>query len=716
MIYLIEDKTSRRNDYGWSDKRIAQYKDTITAVDSIQDLLNYSNTILSSDNIVLYHESFANTADYDQKIELGTFLNEIKSQGLMVAYFSGSKSQRTLDSNVCNLPPHAMYANLEHFINMHSAGDTDFKYLMFGKNPELEDKIREAIISTNSNNVGEDKVETSKTMFFFIASDESLEPPYENASVNDSFDFDCDDTSLSNVIQEDLNTIKFDAIYVPLCFGETLSDFLGLRLAMLIRFTKTKNKLTPIIIYGEADYQDIITNECFDILKMPGVYYVHSDYPSLTSVAQFLCDISESEYNTGLSSIHLNIPSDIGDNHSVANKWAIHRWAHALNIYEEMDFNSNEDKVTNCLYFKFLNSINSFKKNAEISAKSLAIDTSKCKSTPKVLLIDDQADDGWYEALCSILYDKNGIEIDYIGEELKQRSCEDIVNCVKEKVLTYSPDIVILDLRLCASDFGNKSIKELTGNRVLRSIKQINRGIQVLMFSSTSKVWNYQFLCSEEGNIDGVDGFIVKERPEDSKDPLYTRTIIKHFIASFNQCCKLTFRKELWEKMQNDIIKCNSSFSEYGEAVAKLLELAEDSLFAKQANFPYASIFMNLFRVVEATANRYIDDFAIQDTDGLYYFQFRDGHKLLKFNKDGKLVTDEVFKHERKSLPYQQKICNTLHYLGTYNKNTYKLVDKRNAFTHPDITKQNGLEEFNQEDVWNAYEIVHNLIQNQIKI
>ena len=75
---------------------------------------------------------------------------------------------------------------------------------------------------------------------------------------------------------------------VDLLFGETLSDFLGLRLAMLIRFTKTKNKLTPIIIYGEADCQDMITNECFDILKMPGVYYVHSDYPSLTNVAQFL--------------------------------------------------------------------------------------------------------------------------------------------------------------------------------------------------------------------------------------------------------------------------------------------------------------------------------------------------------------------------------------------------------------------------------------------
>lgn len=85
----------------------------------------------------------------------------------------------------------------------------------------------------------------------------------------------------------------------------------------------------------------------------------------------------------------------------------------------------------------------------------------------------------------------------------------------------------------------------------------------------------------------------VKERPEDSKYSFYTRTIIKHFVNSIERCCSLIYRKGIWEKLQDDIIKCNCSGSEYGNAVAKLLGLVEDLLFAKQMNFPYASIFIN---------------------------------------------------------------------------------------------------------------------------
>lgn len=714
MIYLIEDKTSRRNDYGWSDKRIEQHKGVIRIIDCVSDLLDNAEAILTIDNVLLYHESFANAVDYSLKNDISIFLHNVQKKGIKIAFFSGSKSQRSLDGNICNLPPHVMYANLEYFINMHLTGDSDFRYLLFGKNPELEDKLRHAIIRANTSNVEAEKLETSKELFFYIASDESLEPPYENIVINDSFDFDCDDTSLSNTINQDLNIKKYDGIYIPLCFGETLSDFMGLRLAMLIRCTKSPNKLTSIVIYGEADYQDMISNECFDILKMPGIYYTKSDYDSIKNVSQLLADISESEYNIGLNCINLNIPSDIGDNHSVSNKWAIHRWAHALNIYEEFDFNSVEDKVTNSLYFKYLNSLNSFKKNVITNPKDLKIDISSCKVKPKILFIDDQADEGWYEALCSVLYDKNGLGFDYIGDDLKYKTRAEIIDIVKKKVLTFSPDIVILDLRLCASDFGSKPIKDLTGNHVLRAIKQMNRGIQVLIFSSTSKIWNYQFLSSQEDNIDGADGFIVKERPEDSKDPFYTKTIIKHFIFCLNNCCRFIYRKGLWVKMQEDIIKCNRGDSDYAKTVARLLELVEESLFTKQTNFPYASIFMDLFRIVETTANEYIEDYAIQDSDGLYFWQFKDGNKLLNFNKEGKMLNGGIFKHEWKKLPYQQKICNTIHCLGTYDNNTYKLVEKRNAFTHPNTSKQSGLEEFDVQDILNTFELVHKLIQNQV--
>ena len=406
MIYLIEDKTSRRNDYGWSDKRIKQYKDAICVIDSISALLGNIKTIMSCDSVLLYHVSFANSAGRNQENEVNSFIDSVLKRNVKIAFFSGSKSQRTWDEYVCNLPPHVMYCNLEHFIRMHMNGDTDFRYLLFGKNPDLESKLSDSIIKTNNSTVDLMKSECLKNVFFYIASEESLDPPYESVAFNDSFDYECDDSNLSNAIQQDLTIVKYDGIYVPLCFGETLSDFMGLRFAMLIRFTNTTNRLTPIIIYGEAEYWDMLSNECFDILKMPGVHYIHSDYQSIRESVNLLKDISESEYKTGLNKIHLNVPSDIGDNHSVSNKWAIHRWAHALNISDENDFTSVEVKIANSLYFKYLSSINLVTKTVVVNDKDIVINISMCKDNPKVLLVDDQADEGWYEAFCSILYDK----------------------------------------------------------------------------------------------------------------------------------------------------------------------------------------------------------------------------------------------------------------------------------------------------------------------
>lgn len=119
---------------------------------------------------------------------------------------------------------------------------------------------------------------------------------------------------------------------------------------------------------------------------------------------------------------------------------------------------------------------------------------------------------------------------------------------------------------------------------------------------------------------------------------------------------------------------------------------------------------------MEATANEYVDDFAILDSDGQYYFQFKDGNSLLKFDNSGQLQNNEIFKSEKKNLPYLQKICNTLHHLGTYDSNTYKLVEKRNDFIHPNVSKQKKLAEFGAQDVLNAFGLVHNMIKKQDKI
>ena len=38
MIYLIEDKTSRRNDYGWTDEKLSSMNELITVVENATQL------------------------------------------------------------------------------------------------------------------------------------------------------------------------------------------------------------------------------------------------------------------------------------------------------------------------------------------------------------------------------------------------------------------------------------------------------------------------------------------------------------------------------------------------------------------------------------------------------------------------------------------------------------------------------------------------------
>ena len=47
---------------------------------------------------------------------------------------------------------------------------------------------------------------------------------------------------------------------------------------------------------------------------------------------------------------------------------------------------------------------------------------------------------------------------------------------------------------------------------------------------------------------------------------------------------------------------------------------------------------------------------------------------------------------------------------------TYKLVEKRNDFIHPNVSKQKKLAEFGAQDVLNAFGLVHNMIKKQDKI
>ena len=59
MIYIIDDKRSRQQDYGWDDERFMLFADIVIVIWDIESLIKYRSQILEPGNIILFHESFS---------------------------------------------------------------------------------------------------------------------------------------------------------------------------------------------------------------------------------------------------------------------------------------------------------------------------------------------------------------------------------------------------------------------------------------------------------------------------------------------------------------------------------------------------------------------------------------------------------------------------------------------------------------------------------
>ena len=699
MIYLLEDKTSRRNDYGWNDSKVTSLSNVLVLIDNATKLEEYYSEILNdNDSVVLFHESF-----FENEKDKVKFLCFIDTHKTKIAYFSGSKNQRTFDENSCSLPASVLYLYLDVFINYYKKAIVDFSYLLFGENRYIEELLIQKITKVNNENINPEAVDSPNNILVFTTSEYVISKPISNAIYRNDCDYACEDKDLAILVDEQKDNI-FDAIYIPLCMGETLSDYIGLRLAMFFRLSNTLNKYAHIFIYGVANYPHFIKNECAEVLKWPGVEYISADSQSIKNTLESIQRINEDDYNLGLRSIHLNIPSNIGDNHSVTNKWGIYRWSQALDDSDE-SIEKNLQVVSSSLYFRYLAALYPAKSMPSIDKEKLTIKNNK-QSLLNVLYVDDEADDGWYELLHHLLYDINHVNFDYVGSTMKNKTQNGIISLVMEKIKSTGANVVILDLRLCQSDFTTSSIEEITGFKLLNKIKILNRGIQVLMFSATNKIWNYLALQKKE-----VDGFVLKEAPLNSIDPDYTETCITELIKVLNICSEKVFRKDLWARMKvlKKIIdyhqKRDNITKEYANNIITLLAMAEDNLFASNHNYWLDSSFVNLFRIVELTAYEWIVEKV--DSFGNIEASFKEDGEPLKLFSSKSIYPKGDLK-PIKNLSYKLKIANLLYKVGVYDNKIAELVDKRNNFTHP----KGNVTFFSIEDVKNIFGIVEKIIVN----
>lgn len=579
MIYLIDDKKSRQNSYGWSDERFENIKCLIIRIVGEEDLNKHIDQIIAPGNIILIHDSFL---DGNSNV-----FNEFKlaienMPEIQVCHFSGSYCGRCVEGRVAYLSPYLVYTNLETFINKHNNNNTNFQYLAFGDNLEKEKALKdnyEKFVTDPINLVHIESTEPQKKIAYFeTTGDLSILSPFKIPSIKNwdypSHGISFQDIDFDSIIKDFLNE-KFDIIYLPLCFGDIFSDYLGLRFTMYIRFSQGCNQNTPIVLYGGISrFSEIIKDECFDALKLPNIKLIGLNYRQIISTEKE--EYSEIEMSESyLKRISIQLPQKYNDNHDVSNIWCLQRW-HSM-----FDWGTNIPKITDSdltksLYFRYLEMRygvhDKFKNRKKREPKIPFFDQNK-----RIVYIDDDHNKGW-GAIFNTIFKNSHVEFDIFDKFDKKISKNELRELLVNFVKNSDADCYILGIKLHSDDFLDNTTKPL-GLEIAKEIKKLNRGNQIIFFTASKNIEDHKKALNEIN----AAGYILKEAPVDNLSTMETeRSFIDFSNIVRDVCNKRSFLRTFYSK-QKDLI--NKTASNELDSIGNLLTLySEVSNESAQAN------------------------------------------------------------------------------------------------------------------------------------
>jgi CheY-like chemotaxis protein len=692
MIYLIDDKKLRQEkDFGWSNEKFADYYEYLMPIYSLEELERKAEEIFKDNNTVLYHESFLDNSVLNKqssfkRSKLEQFAQNHQSFNLVI--FSGSKNSRILNSNIAHLPVSVVYQNLSLFIERQADYKVNLAYLVFGCNPRIESELIEKLENALAIIEKEPVIIDNQSCFFIATFDRDIRNPIEGARSVTLFDEESD-ADISEFIKKNLYEESFDNIFIPLCYGTSLSDFNGLRLATHIRCTQSPNQLSRIFIYGFVGIEYLINNEYFNILRVKNVALINfSKRAFQESVSTSVDSITAKELPEQIAKLKLDIPKNYEDNHSISNDWAIFRWTKCLGVEVNEELQTICDKISSNLYFKYLRTINPVIQKDIINSQKLQITKS---GNPKILFIDDEADKGWNELIAYLLTDLNNIYSDYIGEGFKSLPRNVIIADSIKKIKDDDIDIVILDFRLNFDDFSQDNPDNITGVQLLKEIKNLNPGIQVIVFSATNKVWNLRALQES-----GADGFVLKESPYNTNIE-FTAESIHSFITLVNKSINRGFLKQLYIKFSDILKQLNKCDFEDGTNFATFLNELKLQLMlieksTSRINLEDSStldiVFINCYNFLEKFKHHYLSEINYQPILG---------SKELEMNRylflNGKVINEGKFIRNNKNDNPSWFHCLACLFIDYFSisiidsediLNLNKIKDIRNNYIHGD--------------------------------
>lgn len=519
------------------------------------------------------------------------------------------------------------------------------------------------------------------------------------------------DFQLTDLVTNQLVKLNPTKLFIRINLSDNYLEFIGLRLAYHIRLSENiALRSLPIILLTEESMDELLSlTEDKSILGSEGLYLSTEDPDRIDKF--FVEDIAGCQkYQKFLKQLKIEAPAQYESNHSITNEWSILRWAETLGIPDEEPSLTNAKKnIESLLYYKFLKAVSPISSSGHIAEFKIDV-------KGRVLFIDDQWNKGWGFVLTK-LFNNSNIEFKVFENGFDDKDSDTLCEeCILE-VEKFNPDVVILDLRLSAEDAENSNPIELSGHKVLEAIKKLNRGIQVIYFTASNKVWNLN-----TGNELVPDDYIVKDNPEFIS--LYEQTrenierltnsvgsgIIKARIlkpimessADIKNICKL----ELNKKPQNYALPIDRLNA---EKLAELLDVFDKLNEIFPNNLKYG--FLTLVGIIEDIIN----DKYQKDSNGdhmIYVNMFSHEKCLFQQDNDRYLSIKPEYSDKFKDYIYSKEIYRlTQSELITYSPQNFARVPfnfKLTCLLHYYYNK-----ELNEQEIF-KYFIIYNIRSKQV--
>ena len=408
------------------------------------------------------------------------------------------------------------------------------------------------------------------------------------------------EVEIHNWVIELFRVHEINKIVIEIGENPLLSLQIGYHIRLSIEFIKER-VLVPILYVSKLTLNSVMlqTEIYSQILATKGVFFSEFELQSNKTEIEHLIGLNESEYLMKfLKIIHIQPDETVG-RHSLANIWG----AYSMDKASNSNALSSETEFKKKLYFKFVSAFNNVymlrptqqeiitdnRKTMKANFKILG----NINEPKRILLIDDEASKGWETVLRKVFNTIAAKDFVVINEKVKDFDSFSLAS--KHIIESEKFDLYLVDLRLNGLDEDeNLKTEDFSGMKILKKIKSLNKGNQIIIFTASNKVWNLKALLDA-----GADGYYMKESPEYNFSKTISKQNFKDFKDNADKCFERSYLREIYTAWVNAKSQRTNTYGRFIDESDTALDIAWDQINRNYLDFG----FLTLFQSIESIAN-----------------------------------------------------------------------------------------------------------------